>query len=271
VDALRTVIGAGARFVPVHARGKGRLSTMALGPEAWFVWRRTVFPDYLLEAVVDRDVLKAASPLPEQRAVADLRASRGSLLSRLQHWDQQHYLPGDILVKVDRATMAHSLEARCPILDHQVIELAARQSSARHGDRSTTKRLFREVIRPWVPPAVLDRPKRGFGVPLRRWFKEQMIDWARDILSDPRSQQRGWTRPIEVAALLKQHQEGARDHAKRIWALVCLELWARTHVDRATSSGASVRNVERAVPLERPGDRGSRLDVVPSHAVDTVR
>jgi asparagine synthase (glutamine-hydrolysing) len=271
VDALRTVIGAGARFVPVHARGKGRLSTMALGPEAWFVWRRTVFPDYLLEAVVDRDVLKAASPLPEQRAVADLRASRGSLLSRLQHWDQQHYLPGDILVKVDRATMAHSLEARCPILDHQVIELAARQSSARHGDRSTTKRLFREVIRPWVPPAVLDRPKRGFGVPLRRWFKEQMIDWARDILSDPRSQQRGWTRPIEVAALLKQHQEGARDHAKRIWALVCLELWARTNVDRATSSGASVRNVERAVPLERPGDRGSRLDVVPSHAVDTVR
>src|SRR5262245_40525524 len=239
VEALRSVIGAGARFVPVHARGKGRLSTMALGPEAWFVWRRTVFPDYLLEAVVDRDVLKAARRLPELRAVDDLRASRGSLLSRLQQWDQRHYLPGDILVKVDRATMAHSLEARCPILDHKVIELAARQSSARHGDRSTTKRLFREVIRPWVPPAVLDRPKRGFGVPLRRWFKEQMIEWARGILSDPRSQQRGWTRPSEVAALLQQHQDGSRDHAKRIWALVCLELWARTHVDRATTSQGS--------------------------------
>jgi asparagine synthase (glutamine-hydrolysing) len=236
VEALRSVIGAGARFVPVHARGKGRLSTMALGPEAWFVWRRTVFPDYLLEAVVDRDLLEAARRLPERCAVDDLRAARGSLLSRLQQWDQRHYLPGDILVKVDRATMAHSLEARCPILDHQVIELAARQSSARHGDKSMTKRLFREVIRPWVPPAVLDRPKRGFGVPLRRWFKEQMIDWARDILSDPRSQQRGWTRASEVAALLQQHQDGARDHAKRIWALVCLELWARTHVDRATTS-----------------------------------
>jgi asparagine synthase (glutamine-hydrolysing) len=242
LDALRTMIGAGARLVPVHARGKGRLSTMALGPEAWFVWRRTVFPDYLLEAVVDRDVLeasRAASRLPEQRAVEDLRASRGSLLSRLQRWDQRHYLPDDILVKVDRATMAHSLEARCPILDHLVIELAARQSSARHGDRSTTKRLFREVIRPWLPPAVLERPKRGFGVPLRRWFKEQMIEWARDILSDPRSQQRGWTRPNEVAALLRQHQDGARDHAKRIWALVCLELWARTHVDRATTNEGS--------------------------------
>jgi asparagine synthase (glutamine-hydrolysing) len=229
--ALRSVIGAGARYVPVHARGKGRLSTMALGPEAWFVWRRTVFPDYLLESVVDGDVLQAAGELPERQAVADICMSGGALLARLQHWDQHHYLPDDILVKVDRATMAHSLEARCPILDHEVIELAARQTAARHGSASCTKRLFREVIRPWVPAAVLDRPKRGFGVPLRRWFHERLIGWARDILLDPRSRQRGWTKPGEVAALLDQHQNGSRDHAKRIWALVCLELWARTHVD----------------------------------------
>jgi asparagine synthase (glutamine-hydrolysing) len=70
VDAWRTVLGAGARYVPVHARGKGRLSTMALGPEAWFVWRRTVFPDYLLEAVVERDVLNAVNGLPERRSGA---------------------------------------------------------------------------------------------------------------------------------------------------------------------------------------------------------
>jgi asparagine synthase (glutamine-hydrolysing) len=233
--ALRSVIGAGARYVPVHARGKGRLSTLALGPEGWFVWRRTVFPDYLLEAVVAPDVQRAAATLPEPHAVAEIKAARGSLLARLQRWDQRHYLPDDILVKVDRATMAHSLEARCPILDHRVIELAAAQSSARHGSASTTKRLFREVIAPWVPADVLSRPKRGFGVPLRRWFHEQMIGWAREILSDPRSRQRGWTRPAEVTALLQQHESGSRDHAKRIWALVCLELWARTHVDRVRS------------------------------------
>jgi asparagine synthase (glutamine-hydrolysing) len=233
VSTLRRVIRAGARLVPVHARGKGRLSTMALEPEAWFVWRRTVFPDYLLESVVDHDVLRASAALPEREAVSGIRAADGSLLSRLQRWDQRHYLPDDILVKVDRATMAHSLEARCPILDHHVVELAAAQSSARHGEGAPLKRLFREVIRPWVPPAVLDRPKRGFGVPLRRWFHEQMIGWARDILLDPRSRQRGWTRASEVSALLQQHETGARDHAKRIWALVCLELWARAHVDRA--------------------------------------
>ncbi|HJZ72594.1 MAG TPA: asparagine synthase (glutamine-hydrolyzing) [Vicinamibacterales bacterium] len=235
IDALRAVIGAGARRVPVHARGKGRLSTLALGPEAWFVWRRAVFPDYLLETVAAPDLLEASGALPERGAVAEIRAASGSLVGRLQQWDQRHYLPGDILVKVDRATMAHSLEARCPLLDHGVIEAAARQSPARHLDAGGTKRLFREVIRPWVPPAVLDRPKRGFGVPLRRWFKDQMIDWARDILHDPRTRQRGWTRPHEVAALVEQHRTGARDHAKRLWALVCLELWARTHVDRARS------------------------------------
>lgn len=231
VDVMRSVIGAGARLVPVHARGKGRLSTMALGPEGWFVWRRTVFPDYLLEAVVAPDVLAAGS-LPERDAVSRIRSAEGPLLSRLQHWDQQHYLVDDILVKVDRATMAHSLEARCPLLDHKVIELAGSQPASRHGDAETTKRLFRKVIAPWVPEAVLSRPKRGFGVPLRRWFHEGMIGWAREILLDPRSRQRGWTRDAQVVALLQQHEAGTRDHAKRIWALVCLELWARQHLDR---------------------------------------
>ena len=234
-DALRAVVGVGSRCVPVHARGKGRLSTMALGPEAWFVWRRTVFPDYLLDAVVDGDLRRDGGSLPEHIAVRDIRAAGGPLLARLQQWDQQHYLPDDILVKVDRASMAHSLEARCPILDHRVVELAAMQPSARHGDRTTTKRLFREVIAPWVPADVLSRPKRGFGVPLRRWFHDGLIGWARDILMDARSAQRGWTNGRQVAMLLRQHEDGSRDHAKRIWALVCLELWARAHVDRAAA------------------------------------
>jgi asparagine synthase (glutamine-hydrolysing) len=131
--------------------------------------------------------------------------------------------------------MAHSLEARCPLLDHRVIELAASQPASRHGDARATKRLFRKVIAPWVPADVLTRPKRGFGVPLRRWFHEGLIGWAREILVDPRTRQRGWTRPAQVARLLEQHEQGRRDHAKRIWALVCLELWARQHVDRSAS------------------------------------
>jgi asparagine synthase (glutamine-hydrolysing) len=234
-NAWRSVVRSGARLVPVHARGKTRLSTLALGPEEWFVWRRTVFPDYILEAVVEPEILASASTLPERAAVQQVRAGAGSLLSRLQQWDQGHYLPDDILVKVDRATMAHSLEGRCPILDHRIIELAAGLPSSWHGDAHTTKRFFRKVIGPWVPDEVLNRPKRGFGVPLRRWLLEGLTEWARDILMDPRSRQRGWTRASEVATLIDQHRRGSRDHAKRIWALVTLELWARRHVDGAAT------------------------------------
>jgi len=244
VRAFRSVLAAGARHVPVHARGKGRLTTMSLDPEEWFVWRRTVFPSYLLEAVVHPDVIGAAPMLPEHQAVDDLHRVNGTLLSRLQRWDQRHYLPDDILVKVDRATMAHSLEARCPILDHRVIELAAAQTASRHGDAAATKRLFRNVIAPWVPPDVLSRPKRGFGVPLRRWFHERLIGWARDVLLDRRSSQRGWTKTSEVEALLRQHELGTRDHAKRIWALVCLELWARCHVDRVDGRQGAVKPID---------------------------
>jgi asparagine synthase (glutamine-hydrolysing) len=84
---------------------------------------------------------------------------------------------------------------------------------------------------------VLQRPKRGFGVPLRRWFKEGLTPWAREILLDSRSRQRGWTETPQVTALLDQHERGSRDHAKRIWALVSLELWARQHLDRSAARG----------------------------------
>jgi asparagine synthase (glutamine-hydrolysing) len=233
--SMRALAGLGARWLPAHARGKGRLATLALGPEAWFVWRRTVFPDYLLRRIVTAEVEGAARVMPEEAAVADLLAAKGPLLARLQRWDQHHYLPGDILVKVDRATMAHSLEARCPLLDYRVIEIAAQQPSWRHGSATSTKQLFRRLVSRWLPEEMLARPKRGFGVPLRRWFAEGLIAWARDILLDRRTCQRGWIDRREAARLLHDHEVGARDHAKRIWALVCLELWARHHVDRAGS------------------------------------
>jgi asparagine synthase (glutamine-hydrolysing) len=232
---LRGLIGLGARWLPAHARGKGRLEALALGPEAWFVWRRTVFPDYLLRRVATPELMTVAPTIPEDAAVAALLAARGPLLARLQQWDQRHYLPDDILVKVDRATMAHSLEARCPLLDHRVVEMAARQPSWRHGSATSTKTLFKRLAARWLPAETLARPKRGFGVPLRRWFGEGLIGWAREILSDPRTRGRGWTDGREVGRLLRQHETGVRDHAKRIWALVCLELWARQHVDRAGS------------------------------------
>jgi asparagine synthase (glutamine-hydrolysing) len=254
---MRALVGLGARWMPAHARGKGRLETLALGPEAWFVWRRTVFPDYLLRRVVTPDVMRSNGATPEDGAVADLMAASGPLLARLQRWDQHHYLPGDILVKVDRATMAHSLEARCPLLDHRVIEVAAMQPSWRHGSATSTKQLFKRLVARWLPAETMARPKMGFGVPLRRWFGEGLIGWAREILLDRRARERGWTNHREVARLLHQHEVGARDHAKRIWALVSLELWAREHVDRAGSRD----------DINRRDHRGHREEQISVHSV----
>jgi asparagine synthase (glutamine-hydrolysing) len=232
---IRALAGLGSKCLPAHVRGKGRLATLALGPEAWFVWRRTVFPDYLLRRIAHADLLGSSAQIPETDAAESLAAGDGPLLSRLQRWDQQHYLPGDILVKVDRATMAHSLEARCPLLDQRVVELAAQQPSWRHGSATSTKQLFKRLVAQWLPAQTLARPKMGFGVPLRRWFGEGLIGWASEIILDRRTHERGWTNRREAARLLHQHEIGARDHAKRIWSLVCLELWARQHVDRAGS------------------------------------
>src|SRR5262249_7041790 len=154
--------------------------------------------------IATRDLLGRA-PLPEDEAASTLVDANGPLLARLQQWDQRHYLPGDILVKVDRATMAHSLEARCPLLDHRVVELAAQLPAWRHGSAHATKQIFRRLVARWLPAETLARPKAGFGVPLRRWFAEGaggpggLSAWARDILLDRRTGERGWTNRHEAA------------------------------------------------------------------------
>ena len=237
---------------------------MALGPEAWFVWRRTVFPDYLLEAVVSPDVLARPAICPSTTPCDRCARRSGPLLSRLQRWDQRHYLPDDILVKVDRATMAHSLEARCPLLDHQVIELAASQPSARHGDSATTKRLFREVIRPWVPADVLTRPKRGFGVPLRRWFQEGLTPGrARSCSTRGRGSAAGRTRR-EVTALLRAARAGhARSRQAHLGAGLPRAVGAPSCRSEPRLADAHARDDAGAVPRDdarRRRDAASGVD-----------
>ena len=181
--------------------------------------------------------------LPERQAVADIRDALGhpavapAAVGSAPLPARRH--PGQSRSRHDGAFARGALPAARSSRDRtgrRAVVGAAR-------GRTTTKRLFREVIRPWVPADVLTRPKRGFGVPLRRWFQEQMIGWARDILLDPRTPAARMDAAGRSGGAAQQHENGARDHAKRIWALVCLELWARTHVDRAASAAerAAVR------------------------------
>ncbi|MEU8590870.1 asparagine synthase (glutamine-hydrolyzing) [Streptomyces sp. NPDC048664] len=160
------------------------------------------------------------------------RAARAdSRINQLMDVDVNTYLPGDLLVKVDISTMAHSLEARSPFLDHHLMEWAAGLPAGLKVRRGTTKYLLKRALRDWLPHDVLYRPKQGFGVPLARWLRTDLRDVAWDVLTDRTARERGLFRPEAVRGLLREHEAG-ENHARRIWALMQFELWHRRFVDR---------------------------------------
>ena len=154
-----------------------------------------------------------------------------NLTDRMLATDVASYLPGDLLVKVDIATMANSLEGRSPLLDHHVMEFAASLPPSWKVRRGTTKYLLKEAGRGWLPDDILDRPKMGFGVPIGAWFRSELRDMAWDLLTDATASGRGYFDPAEVRRLLTEHASG-HDHSPRLWALLQLELWHRTWLDR---------------------------------------
>jgi asparagine synthase (glutamine-hydrolysing) len=154
-----------------------------------------------------------------------------NLVDRLLDVDVRTYLAGDLLVKMDIATMAHSLEVRSPLLDQEFMQMVASLPASAKVHKRVTKRVFKDALRPWLPDHLLDRPKMGFCVPIREWFRGPLRDLPADVLLDNGSVDRGWFRPDEVRRLIREHQDGTRDHANRLWALVQLEMWLRMYVD----------------------------------------
>jgi asparagine synthase (glutamine-hydrolysing) len=153
-------------------------------------------------------------------------------VNRLLDVDVNTYLPGDLLVKMDIASMAHSLEVRSPLLDHEFMELCAGLPGRWKLQGGTTKKLFKDALRPWLPSELLDRRKQGFGVPLDDWLRGPLRELPHEVLLDPATVARGMFRREYVAGLIDDQLSGKRDNAGRIWTLVQLELWQRTFVDR---------------------------------------
>ncbi|MEA2205837.1 MAG: hypothetical protein QOE77_2613 [Blastocatellia bacterium] len=158
-------------------------------------------------------------------------------LDRLLYVDSKSYLPGDILTKVDRMSMAVSLEARVPLLDHKLIEFVARIPASLKMKGGESKYIFKRAVEDLVPSEILHRPKQGFGVPIGEWINKELRHEIRDTFADPRTRQRGYLEPAYVDLLLDEHERGRRDHSWALWALLILELWQRTFAD--TSSGRS--------------------------------
>jgi asparagine synthase (glutamine-hydrolysing) len=172
-----------------------------------------------------------AAPQRMLRALAE-RAGTDDYLSSLQYMDVHHYLPEDILTKVDRMTMLTSLEARVPLLDHVVMEHAARIPPRLKLRDGSGKYILKQAMRRHLPAEMLSRRKMGFGVPLAQWFRKDLKDFTHDVLLDTRTSQRGILRPARVAQLLGAHLAGRRDYSSQLWSLICFELWCRQWWDR---------------------------------------
>ena len=145
--------------------------------------------------------------------------------------DIMTYLPNDLLVKVDIATMANSLEARSPFLDHHVIEFAASLPEKYKLRGLTTKYLLKQVLRKLLPAENLDRRKMGFGVPIGHWFRGQLQPFLRETLLADASLKRGLFRPEVVKRLVELHTRGERDFSHQLWTLLMLELWFQRFID----------------------------------------
>lgn len=141
--------------------------------------------------------------------------------------DVQSYLPYDLLVKMDIATMANSLEARSPFLDHKVMEFCARLPAAYKLRGTTLKYLLKRAGRKLLPPEILHRRKMGFGVPVGDWMRGAWRPWVEDVLLSPQALKRGYFEPEALRQIVQAHLEGQQERSFAVWALLCLELWHR--------------------------------------------
>jgi len=177
-------------------------------------------------------------------------------LSDIQYRDLNHYLPLDILTKVDRMTMAHSLEARPPLLDHRLVEFAATIPSRFRLRDGTTKYLFKQAMRGVLPDAIIDRQKQGFAVPIAQWFRGELAGFARDVLLSKTCRERGIFEPRYLSRLLQLNARG-RNLDLQLWTILSFELWCRRFLDAAPPQAAQLPIPNSTTPKAVvPGELG---------------
>ncbi|PID58894.1 asparagine synthase (glutamine-hydrolyzing) [candidate division KSB3 bacterium] len=154
-------------------------------------------------------------------------------IDQMLYSDVMTYLPGDLLVKVDRMTMAHSLEGRSPFLDHKLMELVATLPAHVKARRTKLKQLLKKIASHWLPPKILLRKKQGFGVPLGQWFRHELRDMLHETFSPSLLVQDGIFSEAGLQRILQEHQNGQLDHRHRIWLLLNLEIWYRSVIRQA--------------------------------------
>ena len=213
-----------AAHLPHGARGRNRLLDMARTIRGRYAATVALPADVREGGVLSPSLASAISPMDALLQAAFSPVAGRDLLSQMTAVDLVTYLPGDILTKVDRMSMSVSLEARVPLLDHHIVEFAAALPSRLKRRDGVGKWLLREAITGLVPSRVLEHPKHGFGVPLARWFRED-LRYRLEALLAPEARLAPYVERDAVARLVGEHFSGRRDHSHLLWRLIALEIW----------------------------------------------
>jgi asparagine synthase (glutamine-hydrolysing) len=230
-STLRRGLGQIGRALPESARGKNFLEHLALDGADRYLDASTFFKLEDQRRLFKPEVFELMSADPYRSEVEHLRKPNGNWLSSLQYLDLKSYLPLDILTKVDRMSMAHSLEARVPLLDHKLVEFAATIPAELKLKQGATKYIFKKAMRGVLPEAIIDRRKHGFAVPLGQWFKGRFDDFVHDLLLSDTCKRRGIINTRHVEHLINLHR-GGRQLDSQLWTLISFELWCRTFMDK---------------------------------------
>ncbi|HEV2580665.1 MAG TPA: asparagine synthase (glutamine-hydrolyzing) [Ktedonobacteraceae bacterium] len=231
---MRLLLGYGSLLMPNGMRGKKRFHNMLYDHARRNVCSTTLFPENSRHAMYSRDYFeRVCDHDPFERLLSQYRnVPNLDVTASMQYVDARVYLTDDILVKVDKASMFNSLETRAPLLDQHLVEYVASLPSSLRLQNGVLKYLLKKVALDMVPAETVNRPKHGFSVPIKQWFRGDLFAYARELLESPRAQQRGIFNPQFVSNMLKTHASTKLvNFSEAIWALVCLELWFQVYID----------------------------------------
>lgn len=237
---IRKLMSFTANMVPSDVRQKSfrrrfrrLLETLSQQPERRYLNWISIFNREKLRELVSDELWELTETRdPAQHIFDSYRlCPNRDFVTRTTATDLVSYLPGDLLTKVDIASMSTSLECRSPMLDHKVMELAARMPLEVKLSQNRGKRVLIETFSDLIPSDIQTRKKMGFGVPIDHWFRNELKELLADVLLSQKATERGLLRREVVQRLIEEHTRGIFDHAYRLWNLLCLELWQRMYLD----------------------------------------
>jgi asparagine synthase (glutamine-hydrolysing) len=236
--ALRFVAGVAAAGLPHGTRGRNFLRHVSRDEPGRYLDAIRFFGRDEKRALLAPEVFDHIDdPDPEARLSRHFDRYAGlPWTSQMMRFDAETYLPDDVLTKVDRMSMAHSIESRVPLLDNQVVAFASSLPAAFKIRNGRRKHVLKEVAATLLPREILDRRKQGFGVPLGIWFRGNLRELFADTLLSPASLTRGYFQPAFVRDMVAEHLSGRRDHTLRLWQLVVFERWHRRYVGESSAA-----------------------------------